>query len=258
MPVIEDWYDFEEEEDYEFYDALDTHVPDADTNSEKKVTMIKDKNDWLSKEIQDEVRKLEQLANQLDEVVKPEMKAEPEILEWETQHIGQFEMDLKPLEIESAEQSTRISSRSPTSVAATSLPTKAVPDIIPPKQPPPVRDKSRNMCDVRGCKRHFRGCQSWRDHSGPCEGVLDIGYLLIRPRARIRVHEPLRYPFMGPLWVYAPAGQYGKHMGRQACRAGDKLAMGPLRGLGVPANIICIRIWGSDGLGWPSHFLPTH
>ena len=67
-----------------------------------------------------EVRKLERVANQLDEVVKPEkmvkieqpsqrldrvvkpeMKAEPERMEWKTQHqhIGQFEEDLKPLDV---------------------------------------------------------------------------------------------------------------------------------------------------------------
>ena len=62
--------------------------------------------------------------------------------------------------------------------------------------------------------------------------MLDIGYLCIQPRARMRVQEPLWCPFVGPRWVYALAGQYGKHMGRQACRAGDKLAIGPLSGPG--------------------------
>ena len=49
--------------------------------------------------------------------------------------------------------------------------------------------------------------------------------------------------------TYALAGQYGEHMCRQACRAGDELAMGPLRGPGVAANILHARIWGFDGLG---------
>ena len=64
----------------------------------------------------------------------------------------------------------------------------------------------------------------------------------------MRVHEPLWCPFVGPRWVYALAGQYGKHMGRQACRAGDELAMGPLRGPVVAANILHAYIWGIDGL----------
>ena len=79
--------------------------------------------------------------------------------------------------------------------------------------------------------------------------MLDIGYLCIQPRARMRVHEPLWFPFVGPLWVYALAGQCGKHMGRQACRAGDELAMGPLRGPGVAVNILHAYSWGIDGLG---------
>ena len=83
----------------------------------------------------------------------------------------------------------------------------------------------------------------------PCLLLLDIGYLCIQPRARMRVHEPLWCPFVGPRWVYALAGQYGKHMGRQACRAGDELAIGPLNGTGVAANILHACIWGIDGLG---------
>jgi len=63
----------------------------------------------------------------------------------------------------------------------------------------------------------------------------------------MRVHGPLRCPFVGSRWVYALVGQYGKHMGRQACRVGNKLAMGPLRGPGVAANILHAYIWGIDG-----------
>ena len=65
----------------------------------------------------------------------------------------------------------------------------------------------------------------------------------------MRVHEPIWCPFVGPRWVYTLAGQYGKHMSRQACRAGDELAIGPLRGPGVVANILYVHIWGIGGLG---------
>ena len=108
----------------------------------------------------EKMAKIEQPSKQLDRVVKPEMKTEPERLESEAQHIGRFEVDLKSLDVETAEQSTRISSGSPTSVATIILPTKAVPDIISPKQPAPDRDRNRSMCDVRRCHRHIRGCQS--------------------------------------------------------------------------------------------------
>ena len=73
------------------------------------------------------------------------MKASQERLEWETQHIGQFEVEIKSLELELAKQFTTYSSRSPTDVSAAIIPTKAVPNIIPPKQPPPVRDKHSSV-----------------------------------------------------------------------------------------------------------------
>ena len=145
-------------------DAWDTHEPVEEISSTECVT---NNDGWLSEEIQEEVQKLERVANQLDEVVKPEkmakieqpsqqldrvampeMKANLEQLEWEIQQIGQVEVDLKPLDIESAEQLTRIPSRSPTSVATIILPTKAFPGIIPPKQLPPVRDRNMSMCNV--------------------------------------------------------------------------------------------------------------
>ena len=77
--------------------------------------------------------------------------------------------------------------------------------------------------------------------------LLDIGYLCIQPRAWIRVPRTTTVPILGPLWVCALAGQYGMHMGRQACRAGNNLAIGSLRIPGVPANILCTRIWGIGG-----------
>ena len=46
----------------------------------------------------------------------PEMKANLKRLEWETQQIRQFEVEPKPLDIELAEQSTRIPSRNSTLV----------------------------------------------------------------------------------------------------------------------------------------------
>lgn len=111
----------------------------------------KDDDDWLTDEIREEVRKLEQLEQQLSEVVKPEVNQETEQLEWKTQQIGKFRVELEPLATEAAEQSTTISNKSPTSVATIVIPTKTVPNLIPPKQPPPVRDKNRSMCKVRGC-----------------------------------------------------------------------------------------------------------
>ena len=42
-------------------------------------TMIKDDNNWLPQEIQDEVRRLEQLAKQLDKVTKPDNNQKMEI-----------------------------------------------------------------------------------------------------------------------------------------------------------------------------------
>ena len=65
----------------------------------------------------------------------------------------------------------------------------------------------------------------------------------------MRIHEPLWCPFVGPRWVYTLVGQYGKHMARQASRADDELAMGPLRGPGVATNILHAYIWGIDHLG---------
>ena len=54
---------------------------------------------------------------------------------------------------------------------------------------------------------------------------------------------------MGSQWVYALARQYGKHIGTQACRAGNELAIGLLHGPGVATNILHAYIWGIDGLG---------
>ena len=47
-------------------------MPDADTNSKDEATIIRDEDDWLSEEIRDEVRKLQELTQQLDRVAKPE------------------------------------------------------------------------------------------------------------------------------------------------------------------------------------------
>ena len=209
VPAIEDWYNFEEEEDYEFHDALDSHEPDANAEHKDKATLTKDDDDWLSEEIQEEVRKLEQLAKQLDEVVTPAIQAKPGPLELNTQQIKEFTEERKPLELESAKESMENS----TEVASILIPTKAVPNIIPPKQPPPVRDRSRSMCKVRGCKRHFRGCRVWRNHSGPCEGVLDIGYLCIQPRAWMRVPRTTTVPIYGP-----PVGTRASRTIREAHR----------------------------------------
>ena len=62
MPAIEDWYDFDEEEDYEFTDALDTDVPGVDANSKDEATIIRDEDDWLSEKILDKVGQLEELS----------------------------------------------------------------------------------------------------------------------------------------------------------------------------------------------------
>ena len=80
------------------------------------------------------MRKLEKLAKQLDKVVKPTIKAKPEPLELEVQQIKEFMEELKPLELKSAKESMENS----TEVALNHIPTKAVPNIIPPKQPPPL------------------------------------------------------------------------------------------------------------------------
>ena len=194
VPAIEYWCDFEKDKDYELHDALDTRAPDANAVDNDETILTKDDDDWLSEDIQEEMRKLEQLAKQLDKVVTPTIQAKPGPLELKTQQIKEFKEERKPLELEPAKESMENS----TVVASIILPTKAVPNIIPPKQPPPVRDRSRSMCNVRGCQHHVRGCQSWRDHSGPCEGVLDIGYLCIQPRAWMRVNQPLWCPFVGP------------------------------------------------------------
>ena len=58
---------------YAFHDALDTRVPDADANSKDEATIIRDDDDWLTDKIREEVRKLEQLEQQLSEIVKPEV-----------------------------------------------------------------------------------------------------------------------------------------------------------------------------------------
>ena len=73
VPAIEDWYDFEEEED-KFYNALDTIMPDADKIDKDEATITEYEDDWLTDEIWEEVGKLEKLAKQLDEVVKPTIK----------------------------------------------------------------------------------------------------------------------------------------------------------------------------------------
>ena len=49
-------------------------------------------------------------------------------------------------------------------------------------------------------------------------------------------------PICGPLVGIHASRTCGKHMGRRECRSDDKLAIGPLRGQGVPANIPCARI----------------
>ena len=172
--------------------AASPRVPEPEqSNFEEDVTQD---DDWLSDDTKDEIQELEELAKQLDEVVAPTIKAKPEPLELKTQQIEKFKRERKPLDLDSAKKSVVNS----TKVATIIIPMKAIPNIIPSKQPPPFRDRSRSMYDVRGCKRHFRGCQQWRNHSGPCEGVLDIGYLCIQPRAQMRVHKPLWCPFVGP------------------------------------------------------------
>ena len=63
-------------------------------NSRKAVKNNSEDDEWLPDDIKREVLKLEALSQQLDRVIKPEMKAEPEQMELKTQHVGQFEMDL--------------------------------------------------------------------------------------------------------------------------------------------------------------------
>ena len=79
--------------------------------------------------------------------------------------------------------------------------------------------------------------------------MLDIGYLCLQPRAWKLVPRTTMVPNYGPPVGIRAGRTYGKHMGRQACRADNELAIGPLRGPGVPANILRTRIWGIDGLG---------
>ena len=57
-------------------------MPDADANSKGEATIIRDDDDWLLEEIRDEVRKLDELTQQLDRVVKPEASQELEQLCW--------------------------------------------------------------------------------------------------------------------------------------------------------------------------------
>ena len=57
-------------------------MPEVDTNSKDEATIIRDEDDWLSEEIKNKVRKLEKLAQQLNEVVKPEASQELEQLCW--------------------------------------------------------------------------------------------------------------------------------------------------------------------------------
>ena len=246
-------------------DAASQRVPEPEQNNATEDATRDD--DWLSDDIRNEIQKLEELALQLDRVVKPAVKAEaeqpsqrpkrvvkPEVSQeleqlcWRlnAQQTGSSGVELEPERAEDTNNAIATPLENPKSETI-ETPEQKAPNLIPPKQPPPVRDKNRSMCEVRGCKRHFRGCRTWRNHSGPCEGVLDIGYLCIQPRAWIRVPRTTTVPILGPLWVCALAGQYGMHMGRQACRAGNNLAIGSLRIPGVPANILCTRIWGIDG-----------
>ena len=76
--ATDDWYDFKEEGNCKFYDALDSHAPNVNAEHKNEATLTKDDDDWLLEEIQEEMRKLEQLAEQLDEVTKPTIEAETE------------------------------------------------------------------------------------------------------------------------------------------------------------------------------------
>ena len=106
-------------------------MPEPGQSNVKEDT-TKDDDDWLTDEIREEVRKLDQLEQQLSEVVKPEVNQETEQLKWKTQQIGKFKVELEQLATEAAEQFTTISDKSPTSVATIISPTKTVPNLIPP------------------------------------------------------------------------------------------------------------------------------
>lgn len=108
VPAFKDCKEFEECQDFEedkFYDIWDM-MPEADSDGKTTETKKED-NDWLTDDIREEVKKLEQLAQQLDKVVKPVMKAKPEQLEWEMQEIEKFRVELKPLKTAAAKQSKK-------------------------------------------------------------------------------------------------------------------------------------------------------
>ena len=139
VPATEDWYNFKEEEDYEFYNALETHMPDVGANSKDEVTIIREEDDWLSEEIKNEVRKQEKLAQQLDEVVKPEASQEMEQLCWrlKAQQTGSSGGELEPEKAEDKYNAIETPPDIPKS-ATVETPEQKASDIISPEQPPPV------------------------------------------------------------------------------------------------------------------------
>ena len=81
-------------------------MPDADANSKGEATIIRDDDDWLSEEIRDEVRKLEELTQQLERVVKAEASQELEQLCWrlEAKQTGGNGGELQPERAEDTER----------------------------------------------------------------------------------------------------------------------------------------------------------
>ena len=163
--------------------------------------------DWLSDDIKNEIQKLEELSQQLDKVTEPAIKEEAEqplqrpgkvVKPEASQDLEQLCWRLKAqqtesrrgkLEPERAEVTNNVIKTPPKKPKHATIETSEQkdPGSIPPKQPPSVQGKS--VCNVQGCQHHFRGCKLLRDHSGTCEGVLDIGYLCIQPRVRMRAHK---------------------------------------------------------------------
>ena len=139
MPAIEDWYDFEEGECYEFYDALDTHMSNADTNNKDEATIVRDEDDWLLEEIRDAGPKLEGLTQQLDRVVKPEASQELEQLCWrlKAKQTGGSGGELQPERAEDNNNTIETPPENPKS-ATIETPEQKAPNTTPPKQPPPV------------------------------------------------------------------------------------------------------------------------